>query len=165
MPTAQFKFALQPLLRVRKLQEQDLQLRLAVIERERLQIENALRRQQHQLAEGKQSMRGSLVGHINTNNLRLYAASGMAVMRTAQRMVLELAGVHRRLEGARAELIHATQNRRAVELLRDRRYREWKRKIDQTEVRLLDDLAVNAAARTESARDSQHAQAIIKEMP
>lgn len=165
MAAQKFKFSLQALLRVRHMQEQSLQLKVAEIERERLQTEEILRRQQHQLAEGKQVLRDNLVGRLRLDDLRMHATSSMSVMKAAHRLVLELAGTHRRLEAARAELILATQRRRAVELLRERRFSDWKRDIEHAETRMMDDLAVNAAARNASARGSHGGESDDKELP
>jgi flagellar export protein FliJ len=77
----------------------------------------------------------------------MHASSSMQILRDAQRIVLELAGVHKRLEAARAELIEATKQRRAVELLRDRRFAEWRNAENKRETAAIDELAVIAAAR------------------
>jgi flagellar FliJ protein len=147
MPAAKFNFTLEPLLRARRLQEQERQRAVAEIERQRIAIEDELRRQQDRIASAKGSMREQLVGAIDAWSLRMHAASSMAVMRQAQRAVLELAGVHRRLESARVELVEAMRSRRAVELLRERRYEAWKMEVDRAEASALDELAIIDAAR------------------
>ena len=66
---------------------------------------------------------------------------------TAQRTVLELAGLLRRLESARAELLEAAKRRKAVELLKDRRFEEWRSDQNRRELAAVDELAVMAAGR------------------
>jgi flagellar protein FliJ len=156
MPPARFKFTLEPLLRARILQEQAHQRMVAIIERERIALEETLRRQQANIAEGKQALRGHLVGPIDSTILRMHAGASLGVMRAAQRIVLELAGVHRRLDAARADLIESARQRRAVELLRDRRYLQWQAELNKAETDAIDELAVIAAARSDSARNSLH---------
>jgi flagellar export protein FliJ len=68
-------------------------------------------------------------------------------MRHAQRLVLELAGVRRTLEAAQAALADAARGRRAIELLRERRFSQWRQAQDKIENDALDELAVIAAAR------------------
>jgi flagellar protein FliJ len=51
------------------------------------------------------------------------------------------------MEAARAGLIEAAKARRAVELLRERRWEEWKFAQEKAETAALDELAVIAAAR------------------
>jgi flagellar export protein FliJ len=83
--------------------------------------------------------------------VRLQSGAAVRLGMAAQRAVLELAGVHRRLEGARAELLEAAKRRKAVELLRERRYEEWRTDQNRRELAAVDELAVMAAARRASA--------------
>jgi flagellar export protein FliJ len=148
-----FVFQLDPLLRVRRRAEQERQRALAELESRRRALEDLLRRQQGHIAAGKASLRERLLGEVRVHELRGQAASAMKLMAQAQRIVLELAGVHQRIEAARQQLIRAAQSRRAVELLRERRFGEWKRSIEKREAALLDELAVNRAARPRSASE------------
>lgn len=147
MPSRHFHFPFEALLKSRRLAEQEHQRAVARIERERLELEEHLRRRQDEIAAGKQSLRSGLVGAINMPALRLQAAASIDLMRRAQRVVLELAGIHRRLEAARALLVEATRRRRAIELLRERRFEQWKAELERVETATLDELAVMAAAR------------------
>lgn len=147
---AKFTFSLDPLLKARLTVEQRHQRAVAVIEQERRGLEERIRDQQRQIAEGKQTVRGGLIGAVDAQGLRQHAASSLHMMRQAQRLVLELHGVHRRLEAARAGLIEAAKARRAVELLRERRWEEWKSAQERAETAALDELAVIAAARSKS---------------
>lgn len=146
---ARFVFKLDPLLEARRRAERSAQRRVAEIERERLALEDRIRRMQQAIASGKQAMKGRLTGVLHMENLRGHAGSTLRLMRDAQRFVLELAGVHKRLEKARGELREAMRRRRAIELLRERRHEEWRRALDKAESAALDELAVVAAARRE----------------
>ena len=86
---------------------------------------------------------------MDTDALRLHAHSALSVMREAQAAAIELAGLARRLDRARGELIDARARRRAVELLRERRLEEWRLGEERREVALLDDLASTSAVRKE----------------
>lgn len=144
-----FRFKLEVLLSVRKQAERRHQLVVAAIERERLQIEDKLRAQQQRLTEGKSELREDLVGAVNVDALRHQASSALQVVRDAQRMVLELAGVHKRLEAARELLIEAAKQRRVLERLRERRWQEFNEMMEKRETADLDELAVMRAARRE----------------
>lgn len=144
---AKFRFELESLLKARRLAEQARQRALAAIEQERMRLEETLRLLQRQISDGKHSMQGSLVGRVEADHLRMHAASTMHTMRKAQRIVLEMAGVHRRLDAARAALIESARQRRAVEILRERRFEQWKAHQEKLETDALDELAVIAAAR------------------
>jgi flagellar FliJ protein len=149
---AKFRFRLEALLRVRRQAEQVRQRAVAELEGRRRDLETALRRHQDQIAAGKRTQCDRLVGRLDVTELRARAGSTIQHMREAQRILLELAGVHRRLEEARADLIEATRRRRAVELLRERRFAAWKKRIDGAENAALDELAVFAAARKDRDR-------------
>ena len=154
-----FRFNLQPVLESRKMTEQKHQRIVAQFERQRMTLEDELRRRQAGISQGKSQLRDSLTGTIDVQALRMHASSSMQILREAQRIVLELAGAHKRLEAARLELIEATRQRRAVELLRDRRFAEWKKAEEKRETAAIDELAVIAAARDGRVhhRGSEHA--------
>ena len=80
----------------------------------------------------------------------MYAGAALQHMRYAQRLVLELAGVHRRLDAARERLREASRKRQAMERLRERRFAEWRAAQEKAETSALDELAVSAAARKET---------------
>jgi len=144
---AKFTFSLQALLKARLAVEQRHQVAVAKIEYERRTLEERIRAQQGMISDGKQEVRSGLIGAVDAQGLRHHASASLHLMRQAQRLVLELHGVHHRMEAARQELVEAAKARRAVELLRDRRWEEWKVAEDKIEVAALDELAVIAAAR------------------
>lgn len=146
---ARFVFSLQPVLKARRRAEEELQRAVAQIERERMRLEDVLRGHQRSLVSDKNLLRAGLTGLIDARDLRLQANCARQIMRRAQQIVLELAGVYKRLEAARARLIEATRDRRAIELVRERRYEQFKAAIDKAETAALDELAVIAAARKE----------------
>ena len=146
-----FRFEMEPLLRARRQAEQVKQRAVANLERTRLALETRLRSNQEFISEGKRDQRGRLVGVLNLASLRAHAGSTIQVMRQAQRTLLELAGLHRRLEAARAELTEAARERRAIELLRERRFEEWRKRLDRADDAVIDELAVQAAGRGEAA--------------
>jgi len=152
---AKFVFKLDPLLRLRQREEQEKQRALASINRKRVQLEEHLRRQQSLITADKRGLRDRLVGNLDTNELRLHAASTTQSMRTAQRLAVELAGVHRHLTEARQDLLEATRNRRALELLRDKRYAQWKAEQDRLEAAATDEMAVIAAGRPRPLGESE----------
>ena len=75
--------------------------------------EERIRRKQQSLAAGKLDLRGELSGMLQIAALRGHAASTLRLMRDAQRIVLELAGVHNRIEASRSRLLEAARQRRA----------------------------------------------------
>jgi len=147
---ARFRFQLEPLLRARRATERSHQLEVAEIDRRRVELEQTLRRQQQFISSGKREMSRRLVGPLEMSSLRQHAGSTIGLMRQGHRIVIELAGLHKRLEAARIRLREAARERRAVERLRERRFDQWRRRMQKAEDAAIDELAVQAAARPRS---------------
>lgn len=146
-----FRFELEPVLEQRLRDEHDRQRSVAELERERLALEDEIRACQRAIDQERDDLRSLLGagggGAVDLRAARMQAGASLGHMARAQRAVLKLAGVHKRLERARAELLEATKRRKAVENLRQRRYEQWKREQDAAEARELDDLSVMRFAR------------------
>ncbi len=146
-----FRFPLEPLLEMRR-REEDLRKReLAALEQQRRSMEDDLRRKQDDLTSGKTALRAGLVGVLDATILRQQAAATIAVDRHARCTVLELAGLLQRIAAARKLLLNASQRRRAVEILRERRLEEWTYTENRKETALLDEFASNASTRAAMA--------------
>jgi flagellar export protein FliJ len=147
---AKFVFRLEPLLKARRRAEENEQRAVAELQRQRMTLEDALRRYQQRISHGKEALRGALAGALDMRALRLEAGSSLHLVRKAQQVVLQLAGLGQRQESARAKLVEARKRRRALELLRERRFDQWKTALDRAEDARLDELATSAAARKEA---------------
>ena len=143
-------FRLEPLLTVRRRAEDDARRAVAVLQRERLKLEAELRRRQQDIVAGKDRLRGTLTGRLDMGVLRLGAGSTLNVIRQAQQLALKLAGLGKRMESVRQVFLEARVRRRAIELLRERRFDQWKAALEKAETAALDELAVSAAARRET---------------
>ena len=154
-----FTFKLQPLLDARQRVEDARRRDVAVLEAERGRIEDSIRRRQASIVESRSEARDGLVGEVRPHELRSAANASMALMRDAQRSVLELAGVHRRLEAARSVLAEAAKERRAIELLRERREEAWREGLSRREQADLDEIAnVVGAERARAAGPHEPSQ-------
>ena len=147
---AKFVFRLEPLLTVRRRAEDDARRAVAVLQRERLKLEAELRRRQQDIVAGKDRLRGTLTGRLDMGVLRLGAGSTLNVIRQAQQLALKLAGLGKRMDSVRQVFLEARVRRRAIELLRERRFDQWKAALGKAETAALDELAVSAAARRET---------------
>ncbi len=122
--------------------EREKQRAVAVLERERLDLEDAIRAC-HRAIEGEHAAaRGRLVGVLDLREIRQQGAAALRHAAEARRAALRLSGVHQRLGAARAELLDAARRRKAVELLRERRYEQWKLNESRREAGMLDELVV-----------------------
>lgn len=159
-----FRFELDAVLEQRRRAERDRQLAVAQLERERLEIEDALRRHQAELTREREEMRehlrtlrggegsgGGAAAVSPFTPVRQQAAAAMRLQSEAQSLAVRLAGVLKRLEAARGDLAAAMAARKAVEMLRQRRFESWRREQDRREQAALDEIATIAAARGAAA--------------
>ena len=144
---AKFRFELQAVLNARLRAEELQQRRVAELEASRRKLEDGLRARQARIGESRAQLRGRLMGAIDPSMLRGQANASLAGMRDAQRVVLELAGIHRQLQSVMEELRAASRDRRAVEILKERRFEDWRREQDRREQAELDEIAVIRGSR------------------
>lgn len=145
-----FRFKLQPLLDHRERIERDHRVAVARVEAERCAIEARLAESQDTIASCKMDLREALGaggGPVDLRSVRMQSTASFHMQIRAQRLAIQLAGTHQRLEGERAKLVEAAKARRAVELLKERRRQEWLAERTRREIVAVDELATMAAAR------------------
>lgn len=149
---AVFKFRMQRLLEQREREEGISQRAVAELERERLAFENAIRSRQLMIDDAKEGIRSALSGGpVDSRAARMQAGESIHHVMHAQRLALQLAGVHTRLDAARTALQECMRRRKAVELLRDRDFARWKREQDRREASELDDIGTAGWIRRRNA--------------
>ena len=141
-----FRFRLQAVLEHREMVEEERQRSVAALERERVRLEDAIRACQRSIERERDELRSGLGGG-DIRGAKLQSAAMLRFITDAQRHVLELAGVLKRLERARAALLEAATARKAVELLRERQLSEWRSAERRAEASETDELAVMRAGR------------------
>jgi flagellar FliJ protein len=144
-----FVFQLEAVLKQRAAVERTRQLAVAAVEQERAAAEEELRECQAGINRERALMRDMLAPaadgsarRVDLRGVRMQASSSLSLVGRISRGAYRLAGVHRRLEAARADLLKATTARKAVETLRERRYEEWVNEQKKKEAAALDELAV-----------------------
>lgn len=148
---AKFVFELEAVLKKRLAEERERQLAVAALERERAQLEEQIREYQRSLAQEREELRDQLAGgaaKLDLRGVRFQAGASLRLVTLAQRAVLQLAGVHKKIEVARAQLLQATMRRKGVEMLKQRRWEEWRENQKKLEEAVLDELAVVRAGRS-----------------
>lgn len=145
---ARFRFQLQAVLDHRVRIEEQHQRVVMELEAKRVALEDTIRSCQQGL-EAERAETRTLLRAADIRGARFQAGAASRFVATAQRAVLELAGVHKRLESARAALLEAAKQRKAVELLKEHRYEEWRSQLNRRENAELDELAVMRAGRAE----------------
>jgi flagellar export protein FliJ len=89
---------------------------------------------------------------VDLQAVKMQAGASLRHNFDAQRAVLELASVYKKLEGARKELAQAQARKKAVEMLRDQQRRAFEQEQDRRETRELDEISVMRHARRNEGR-------------
>ena len=143
----QFKFNLEPVLRQRQAEEDACQRDLAKTLRQRMIIEGQLRSMQQTITASKNELTDGLVGAVDLDRVSHFARYSGQVRQRAMAFVTRLAAVEKQINAARRKLLDATHARRALELLRDKRYQLWKKEMDRKEAIELDEIAIQQYTR------------------
>jgi len=146
---AGFSFELEHLLEQRRREEGERQREVAELERERVRIEGEIQAAQRSLRSAREDLSSALRGAesasgrrlVDTQTIRRQSTASLRSAVGLQEAGLRLSGTHQRLDQARGRLAKATAARKAVELLKDRRYREWRRRQRRREEAELEDVA------------------------
>ncbi|HYD01223.1 MAG TPA: hypothetical protein VEB22_08360 [Phycisphaerales bacterium] len=147
---AKFVFSLEAALEQRRRVERERQLVVARIEQSRVRLEERVKTVQARLVQERDDMRsllgpagvGAAPGRVSVSAVRLQATAGLHGLAELRTLAVELAGVLKRLEAARAQLTAAAVARKAVEKLREQQLARWKAERDRRESAELDDLTL-----------------------
>lgn len=147
-----FVFQLQAVLVQRRAVERTRTIALAGIERERLALEQRIRDAHRNVQSERAELREQLIGAndgesrlVDLRGVRFQAGAAVVLAARTQQLVLQLAGLHKRLDRAREELRQAVAARKAVELLREERFAQWLADLNKREAMMLDELATMRA--------------------
>jgi len=155
---AQFKFNLQTVLRQRELIEQDRQRALAVVQRVYNDLEDELRRMDDSARTATQDLRDNhLIGPISVEYLAAHRRFSLAMQRKAMAHAARMAEVRKQVEAARAALIEAARDRKAMEKLRDRRMEDWSEEQNRREAAANDEVTQQIGARMMRSIAGDHA--------
>ena len=155
---ARFEFSLEAALEQRRRVERDRQLAVAKIERTRVEIEGRVKAVQERLTMERNDLRALLgngangsgggAGQVLVSSVRLQATAGLHGLAQLRTLAIELAGVLKRLEAARTQLLAAAIARKAVEKLREQQFTRWKQEQAHKESAELDDLTLMRTGRS-----------------
>lgn len=146
---AKFVFDLESLLEQRRREERACMKAVGEIERDRLELERQAFGFERQSQEERDLLQTELGEgqRVDLTRVRLQANASLHAVRKTTELALRSAAVTHRLEGARERLREAAARRKAVELLRERRFEAWLREQRRVEDRDLDELTTSRYAR------------------
>lgn len=147
-----FKFQLDPVLKHRLHVEDQRRRELAGVIRQQVQMQEELRGMQSTIVASKRDLADGLVGRVDMDRVSHFARySGQVAMR-ARQAVARLSVLQREIDAARARLIEATRDRRALELLKERQRQAWQHEQDRREADALDEIGLQKLVRDRAAR-------------
>jgi len=144
---ARFQFKFDSVLQQRRLAEEQCQLAVAKVLRQRMILHDQLRNLQQTIRSSKQDLRGGLTGQVDLTEVSSFTRYASQATARAQAIVTRLAGVEKQIEDARQRLLDATKARKAVELLLDKHHRQWLRAQQRREEAAIDEMNNQTHAR------------------
>jgi flagellar biosynthesis chaperone FliJ len=144
-----FTFKLSPVLKKLVRQERACQLAVITLERNRMQLENHIRKCKIQMDDELSGLRNQLIGKANIQMARFQAHATTKLIHRTDELVCKLAGVLAELKMARTNLIDASSRRCAIELLFDRKLREWQKLCLTKEQMELDEMTSTRCFRSD----------------
>lgn len=153
MQTFQFKYKV--VLRQREVIEQSKQRALAKLMHQRNAMVSELREMQETISDSKRQAADGLIGTVDLNAIAGIARYSASCALQGNTLVREIAQLETLVEQARNELIEASKNRKALELLRDRQREAWDLEQRRMEAKRLDEQTTQAYAAKSMAESKQ----------
>ena len=141
-----FQFRYQAVLKHRTAIEQQKQRALAQLMHQRNAMFKQLREMQDTISSSKREAAAGLVGSVDLDAIAGIARYSASCALQGNVLVRELAQMENLVNQARNELIEATKNRKALELLRDRQRQDWELEQRRMEAKQLDEQTTQAYA-------------------
>jgi flagellar FliJ protein len=138
---AKFTFRFEPLLRHRRLIEDQRQRDLARLMRSQMIFHGQLRNMQQTIRQSKQDLAAGLVGKVDLMSIGRFAGYSSQVSSRGREIVSKLAELESHITSARQRLLDASRQRKAMELLRDKHATQWQHEQDRREVNELDEIS------------------------
>ena len=153
-----FIFRYETLLRHRRNIEDRCQRQLAERVRTQMIMTEQLRGMQQTIVDSKRDLGNALVGQIDLSRVGEFTRFNAQSTVRGRELVQRLAQLEPQIEEARQQLLHASQQRKALELLRERDLKQWKRELDRKEAAELDELSAQSYTRELFARQTAERQ-------
>ncbi|MEM1109906.1 MAG: flagellar export protein FliJ [Planctomycetota bacterium] len=142
-----FTFRYETLLQHRRNLEDQAQRQLAERVRTQMILTDQLRGMQNQITTSKRDLGDALVGKIDLARVGEFTRFTADSTLRGRELVKRLAELETQVDDARRALLDATQQRKALDLLRERDLEAWKKEQDRKETAELDELSSQAYTR------------------
>lgn len=142
-----FTFRYETLLQHRRNIEDQRQRELAEQVRMQMIMKDQLRDMQQGLSTSKRDLGQALIGKVDLSQVGGFTRYNAQATTRGYALVRKLAELQVKVDAARNQLLQATQQRKALEVLRDRDLANWRRDQMRRETAEMDEIAAQAYAR------------------
>jgi flagellar FliJ protein len=146
-----FKFSLEALLRLRLRAEETVKRELAAKNRQIIQAQGELKEIEHRHKELQKDQKAQRSQVADILSLRAAVAFRHKLLLDMQLKGQEIARSRRDLEAIRRKLVQATKERRAIEIVKENRFAEWREEYQAQEREFIDDVSQKAYIRKQKA--------------
>lgn len=149
-----FTFRYESLLQHRRNLEDRCQRQLAERVRTQMILTDQLKGMQQTIVRSKSDLGDALTGKIDLSRVGEFTRYNAESTVRGRQLVHRLAELETHIDAARQALLQATQQRKALDLLRERDFKLWRREQERKETAELDELASQAYTRELFARQA-----------
>ncbi len=144
---AKFRFQFEKVLEHRRSIEEARLRELRALSDERAAMQGEIQGLAAAITRSRLELGASLIGKVDLSQVARFAQFSGQTRFRVQEVAMGMAVLERRIVEARQRVVEARRDRRALELLRERRLEAWKREQDRRETVELDDLSAGVSAR------------------
>jgi len=144
---ARFIFRYETLLQHRRTIEDQRQRELAGHVRSQMIMRDQLRNMQETLSSSKRDLGEALVGSVDLSQVGGFTRFNAQSTTRGYALVRKLAELDQAIDAARQALLGATQQRKALDVLKQRDLQAWQREQERKETQRLDELSTQAYTR------------------
>ena len=138
-----YKFSLEPVLKYRKLLEEDFQKDFAVLKRQLFDEKEKLSNFEQTRDRFSRELQKKQVKNINVSDILLYSDYLQGVSKEIEKQSEKILEAEKRVDQKREELVGAMKNRKIIDRLREKGLKAHVQELSKMEQHLMNEAAIN----------------------
>ena len=138
-----YKFSLEPVLKYRKLLEEDFQKDFAVLKRQLFDEKEKLSNFEQTRDRFSRELQKKQVKNINVSDILLYSDYLQEVSKEIEKQSEKILEAEKRVDQKREELVGAMKNRKTIDRLREKGLKAHVQELSKKEQDLMNEAAIN----------------------
>ena len=138
-----YKFSLEPVLKYRKLLEEDLQKDFAVLKRQLLDEREKLSNFEQVRERFSEELQQKQMKNFNVSDILLYTDFLQEVSKEIEKQSKKILEAEKRVDHKREELVGAMKNRKIIDRLREKGLKDHVQEMSKKEQDLMNEAAIN----------------------